>query len=1366
MGPNFLSKYAKFLSQSEPKATMSPNSIPIGKAICATKSDPQKCFKNAENYEQTDIHLVSPWRCSKNLQALLGAEMKLDSTEKNPLPAIAHTTIEAAHLSKRSIWEQKLGLLEHLRRKCHERRPDAAWHWHESDTDTRRRERAINLRERAAQKFAMERYHSPAHTQAIAVSVASLVAQVDQRLQTRTATRPTWAHSHPATGHERLIHMDSSDVHGSCVDLDYAEAFLSTNGYLLPLKKHAPGSDSAKSSVNAGFSTFPAATLSLKLSLRLPSVLEKGHGAQSHEYLDSRARHSFDYLLLLDVVKFANLPKSTVALDEIALVRRGLDGEAQISLGSFSATYSASRSKAAEHWQRALQSCTPRNARPIHKQQCKKKTLMGWTKSHDNIVNAKLTIVGTGTFDACNAASSIALAANDAASPLRRFGSICSCCIDGSVQVIQELRERSWPQYWTFLVSPVFFGYKTREFRTNSRGRIPKHYWHSKSKLARWKLHAFSVLDGCNRAKESKTLKANREERCESVRLSVFMRLKLKKRKRMIVQVRCVKAQDKVIGAALRYRRQKLVETKQKRVSAQENAQWWHRIRMQPTILDGSPYETSKAPLNAQLHKTNAHRSRAISWRAKYKALRHWFSEILPQGKFLADFFPVERRVEEANGQNDLLLLSKRHKKTYRDMETTLLWLHRELSEVSTNSMNVDNRSYLPKQELFVALCEASASYPQCGVFAALVQRHEFAMSFLLMPVEQTGYITEAEFVVFGLVVSDILKLHSPENDAPRASETFIQSTYHYSDSTGCLPTNSHVDQQSTSREQSHSHIFVRLGKTPEYCCICRRSFAHVQNTAFRPCIEPSQQRQKRFDSKNVAQGKVARLLQNIVESLVQEKGTKIVSSVLNALVYSIVLPHLPYTRHARSTMKLGCLDVSRAHIERASAVATGASVHVVQCARLRGMSNVDELVTCLAMPNDVLLHPPMTCCSSVCQCVAVVAKCKLSRGAFHIVQLQIQRKGLVLGLEGENMQLNTCNAICLKNLEIGRANGDSEGEWTLLQQQDRFGVQRMVPQANGDTKACMFEQLCMATEERQFEKEKASSSNLLEQPMLFKQEEARQALHSLVGKLSVGERSFVARLEWLEALSFRAHIMHDPASGRKHTIRFLSVKNATGAQRAISLADKLCNLRCRNMVQFLAAYSHAVTSFNLQGTCSETWILVIFITSYSNINLATSLNACRGVLEPHTVRGWGKDVARTLAMMHGCGISHQNINPAAFQLDGHGQIILDDFLFTHNTGQSSSRSNYQPFAELLPPEAMLDSDSASPQADVWALGCCMYHWLTGVLPAMYNRPLDSVLGLIPGKFSGPIVSAIDLALQPHPATRASAEDLVRILSQ
>merc|ERR1719424_578402 len=106
-----------------------------------------------------------------------------------------------------------------------------------------------------------------------------------------------------------------------------------------------------------------------------------------------------------------------------------------------------------------------------------------------------------------------------------------------------------------------------------------------------------------------------------------------------------------------------------------------------------------------------------------------------------------------------------------------------------------------------------------------------------------------------------------------------------------------------------------------------------------------------------------------------------------------------------------------------------------------------------------------------------------------------------------------------------------------------------------------MFEQLCMATEERQFEKEKASSSNLLEQPMLFKQEEARQALHSLVGKLSVGERSFVARLEWLEALSFRAHIMYDPASGRKHTIRFLSVKNATGAQRAISLADKLCNL-------------------------------------------------------------------------------------------------------------------------------------------------------------------------------------------------------------
>ena len=83
---------------------------------------------------------------------------------------------------------------------------------------------------------------------------------------------------------------------------------------------------------------------------------------------------------------------------------------------------------------------------------------------------------------------------------------------------------------------------------------------------------------------------------------------------------------------------------------------------------------------------------------------------------------------------------------------------------------------------------------------------------------------------------------------------------------------------------------------------------------------------------------------------------------------------------------------------------------------------------------------------------------------------------------------------------------------------------------------------------------------------------------------------------------------------------------------------------------------------------------------------------------------------------------------------------------------------------ELVAPEVIDSRYSVSPKADIWAFGCCMYHWITGVLPAAHSQPLRLVLKLIPSRFCGPISHAISLALQPLPA-RASANDLMRVLS-
>ena len=115
--------------------------------------------------------------------------------------------------------------------------------------------------------------------------------------------------------------------------------------------------------------------------------------------------------------------------------------------------------------------------------------------------------------------------------------------------------------------------------------------------------------------------------------------------------------------------------------------------------------------------------------------------------------------------------------------------------------------------------------------------------------------------------------------------------------------------------------------------------------------------------------------------------------------------------------------------------------------------------------------------------------------------------------------------------------------------------------------------------------------------------------------------------------------------------------------------------------------------------------------------------------------------------------------------------MLLDDFLFMSNARPphctySRGLSDYGAVAlELIAPEVADYSGAISPKADVWAFGCCLYRWITGVLPPISGDSQAQILRqAIPMRFQGPIYHAIDLALQPHPAARATAEDLVRVL--
>ena len=250
---------------------------------------------------------------------------------------------------------------------------------------------------------------------------------------------------------------------------------------------------------------FCAAALSLRLALLLPPAFvtevqstEKGntqrvgladiytgHKRQKNASSNvgvpgsgAHARRRFEDLLLSDIVRTARLPKSRIALDEfmtICTVPLTFGGIVASKCHAATATLPIMASDMEVHGslvlrlRHAVSQRTPSdncNGNILRDQQLKKKKNLGWTKDLRNVIIAKFTIVGTNIFNAHDVALKIATAAKDESSSLRRLGAICCCCLDGTATMTMELRRRSWSQYWAFFVSPVFFGYKSRELLT------------------------------------------------------------------------------------------------------------------------------------------------------------------------------------------------------------------------------------------------------------------------------------------------------------------------------------------------------------------------------------------------------------------------------------------------------------------------------------------------------------------------------------------------------------------------------------------------------------------------------------------------------------------------------------------------------------------------------------------------------------------------------------------------------------------------------------------------------------------------------------------------------------------------------------
>jgi serine/threonine-protein kinase len=115
--------------------------------------------------------------------------------------------------------------------------------------------------------------------------------------------------------------------------------------------------------------------------------------------------------------------------------------------------------------------------------------------------------------------------------------------------------------------------------------------------------------------------------------------------------------------------------------------------------------------------------------------------------------------------------------------------------------------------------------------------------------------------------------------------------------------------------------------------------------------------------------------------------------------------------------------------------------------------------------------------------------------------------------------------------------------------------------------------------------------------------------------------------------------------------------------------------------------------------------------------SLADRIEADGNLSAPDTSRVM-KDVALGLDALHGAGIVHRDIKPGNVLFDGNGTALLTDFGLAKGRAYTVLTQPGQVMGTLdyLAPE-LIRGEPATPQSDLYALGCVAYECVVGAAP-------------------------------------------------
>jgi serine/threonine-protein kinase len=121
--------------------------------------------------------------------------------------------------------------------------------------------------------------------------------------------------------------------------------------------------------------------------------------------------------------------------------------------------------------------------------------------------------------------------------------------------------------------------------------------------------------------------------------------------------------------------------------------------------------------------------------------------------------------------------------------------------------------------------------------------------------------------------------------------------------------------------------------------------------------------------------------------------------------------------------------------------------------------------------------------------------------------------------------------------------------------------------------------------------------------------------------------------------------------------------------------------------------------------------------------------------LPPSVAAGYGRQAALGLQHIHDRGLIHRDVKPSNLGLAAGGTVlkVLDVGLARMDEGDPANPDltrvgRLLGSPDYVAPEQAINPRKAGPKADIYSLGCTLFHLLTGSVPFPDGSPLDKVI--------------------------------------